>query len=91
MLEKKPEFCTCIECGWVYYTVTRAQATREVAKFNKYYRTLSKNDKKDFGGPSSIHSYEACWCGNDVFRPFKQGDCPNGVTIGPMIYETSKK
>jgi hypothetical protein len=69
--------------------MTRQEAQESVDRFNAYYETLTEEKKQDYyGGKSStIANYEWCWCGNKEFRPFKEGDCPEGVTIGPVIYE----
>ena len=82
---------TCNKCGWVHFPVTRAHAEAEVAKFNAYYETLDQEGKDSFGGrPSDVaRDYDRCFfCGpGATFRPFKEGDCPNGCTIQGAIYE----
>ena len=86
---------TCNACGWVYFGVSREYAEDEVKRFNEYFNKLSKKDQEDFYGGhcSSIASYEGCWCGNryDNFRESKPDDCPNGVTMNPIIYEPPTK
>lgn len=81
--------CTCERCGWVYMGVTREYAQDEVQRFNDYFATLSEEIREMFGDkPSDIANYEGCRiCRNNKFRPFKEGDCPDGCTIGPVIYE----
>jgi hypothetical protein len=80
---------TCLKCGWVYFEVTREYAENEVKKFNEYFNGLTKEKQDEYygGRGSSIKTYEQCWCGSDYknFRDSKEGDCPNGVTMSPMI------
>jgi hypothetical protein len=80
---------TCNGCGWVHMGYTRAQAQAEVDHFNDYFKTLSKEKQDDYygGEGASIAQYETCWCGSTSFRPTRDGDCPVGVTIGPVIAE----
>jgi hypothetical protein len=81
---------TC-KCGRVYFGVSRAYAEAAVKRFNEYFDGLSPDTQRDFygGNRSSIASYEQCWCGTSYkeFRPFKEGDCPDGVTMSPIIVE----
>lgn len=71
--------------------VTRDHAEEEVKKFNAYYDKLSPGKQQDYygGKKATIALYERCFnCGaGATFRPFKEGDCPSGVTIQPTIYE----
>lgn len=83
---------TCTNCGWVHFAVTRKHAEQEVAKFNEYYDTLSKEKQDEYyGGKNAIiGNYTGCFaCKKNDFRPSKDGDCPNGCTIQPVIYEES--
>lgn len=80
---------TCNKCGEVYFEVSREYAVDEVRRFNEYFNTLSKKDQDDhYGGTgSNIKRYEYCWCKNPHtnFRDSIAGDCPNGVTMSPII------
>lgn len=82
---------TCLKCGWVAFSITRKKAIAEVLRFNKYFDSLSRAEQKSFyGGKStSIKDYEKCWCGNPHthFREYKEGDCPPGATLSPVIHE----
>lgn len=83
---------TCIKCGWVHMPVTREFAEASVADFNSYFDTLTKDKQDDYygGRKSSLNSYLHCLnCGgpHTNFRPTKEGDCPMGCTIGPIIQE----
>lgn len=83
---------TCNKCGWVHFGVTREFAENEVKRFNDYFNTLTEDkQQKHYGGKcSSIAQYDRCFfCGNSYtnFRDFKEGDCPDGVTLGPIIKE----
>lgn len=80
---------TCLKCGEVYFEVSREFAIDEVERFNKYFDSLPKNEQDDYYGgiKSKVSNYEFCWCKNIYtnFRDFKMGDCPDGVTISPII------
>lgn len=84
---------TCKKCGWVHMVVSRSQAEAEVKTFNAFFESASQATKDCYGNrPSSLVQYKYCSvCGveasKETFRPFKKGDCPRGVTIGPIIYE----
>jgi hypothetical protein len=80
---------TCLECGWVHFAVTRESAERAVADFNAYYDAWPKETQEMYGGPADIKNYLSCWCGSQSFRKAEAGDCPDGVTIGPVIWEES--
>ena len=83
---------TCLKCGWVHFGVTRAFAEDEVARFNAYYDTLTPKEQQDWygGRKSGIAHYEGCFrCGGSHtnFRDEREGDCPMGCTIQPIIHE----
>lgn len=83
---------TCLKCGWVHFAVPRGHAENEIARFNAYYDTLTPKQQRDYYGAdkSSIKLYEQCdRCGgpHTNFREEKEGDCPIGCTIGPIIHE----
>lgn len=82
---------TCLKCGWVHFGVTRQHAEDEVSRFNTYFDTLDQDGKDSFGNKkSSIRHYERCFfCSGPWtnFRPYLEGDCPEGVTIQPIIVE----
>lgn len=79
---------TCLKCGLVSMGVTKKHAENEVKNFNKYYDTLTKAEQKNYygGRKSSIENYKCC--SQMKLRPFKEGDCPDGVTLGPVIWES---
>jgi hypothetical protein len=83
------KYVTCLNCGWVHMSVSRAFAEKSVKEFNEYYETLTKRKKIDYydGKKSNIKDYERCGCGNSYkeFRDSKKGDCPDGCTIGPIL------
>lgn len=85
---KASEFCTCIKCGWVHMAYSREFAEQEVARFNDFYYSVSENVKEHYKGPSSIDNYTGCRvCGGNEFRESRAGDCPDGCTISPVIWE----
>lgn len=70
--------------------VTRAYAEAEVARFNDWIVTQEQGTRSMFGDRlSSIKTYERCQCGAPytAMREYKAGDCPDGVTIGPILLE----
>ena len=79
---------TCIHCGWVHFTVTREHAEEEVRRFNEFYDAAPAHVKECYSQHSSIAQYESCFlCGapwHDM-RPYREGDCPIGVTMQPII------
>jgi uncharacterized OB-fold protein len=82
---------TCKNCGWVHFPLTREEAIEEVEKFNKYFDSLTEQKQKYYynGRKSDISHYEKCFnCGGDYtnFRLSIDGDCPDGVTIQPIIW-----
>lgn len=89
--EKHIQCVTCVKCGWVHVAYTREEAQKAVDSFNEYYDTLSVKKQNDYyGGENSSleRSYIGCnVCKNETFRPSEPGDCPDGCTIGPVIYE----
>lgn len=85
-----PDLCSCKKCGWVHMAMTQDQAVQAIDRFNAYFDTLTPEEQQDFygGKKSSIQDYMRCHrCGNKDFRPYKEGDAPDGVTIGPIIWE----
>lgn len=84
--------CTCLNCGWVYAGVTRAEAQKQIDEFNEMWEKMSLEDREKMGWtePSSIERYEKCRCGDSYqnFRDSKADDCPRGVTINQIIHFT---
>lgn len=81
---------TCKKCGWVAFGVTRDFAEKEVARFNTYFDTLTREEQLGYyaGKGSSIAIYEKCLsCGGSYtnFRDSVPGDCPIGCTLSPII------
>jgi len=83
---------TCNKCGWVHFGVTYEFAQNEVDSFNAMYDELTESEKQRYygGHGASIKNYENClFCGNSWkdFRDAKDDDCPDGVTMGPIIFD----
>lgn len=82
---------TCNKCGTVAFSVTREHALLEVEQFNIYYNSLTKEEQNNSykEGGAHIEFYEFCRCGNNHknFREAKEGDCPEGCTLSPIIFE----
>lgn len=85
---------TCNSCGWVHFGMTREHAEMEVARFNAFYDEAEDKIKEMYGYRSAdIHSYEHCFrCSGSYtnFRDSRPGDCPDGCTIQPIIYDVVK-
>ena len=83
------DLVTCVNCGWVHMGISREKAQAEVDSFNEWFNLQPPEVQDSYGGkPSSIRLYEGCFhCGKKDFRETKIGDCPNGVTIQPVIVE----
>lgn len=80
---------TCKACGWVYFGVTREYAENQVKEFNEWFDKQPVNVQSFYGHcGASMDTYLNCWCGNEYknFRDSKGGDCPDGVTISPILY-----
>lgn len=85
------EYVTCNKCGWVHMGVSREHAEDEVRRFNEYFDGLPVEKQEDYygGKKSSVLNYEKCFrCGSnwENFRRSREGDCPDGCTIGPIIH-----
>jgi hypothetical protein len=83
---------TCLKCGTVAFGVSRSFAEQEVERFNEYFATLSQEKQHDFygGNGATIGQYERCvFCSSPHtnFRESRHGDCPDGCTLHPIIYE----
>lgn len=84
---------TCLKCGWVSFEVSRKYAEDEAARFNAFFDTLTPEQQQDYygGKKATITFYEHCMlCGGSYtnFRPSRQGDCPDGCTINPILKRT---
>lgn len=82
----------CRHCGWQHFAVSRKYAEDEVASFNKYFDSLSEEDKEFYygGKKSYVRNYEHCnSCGKpaDMVQPTKE---LFGSTIGPIIWKEEK-
>lgn len=95
MKKKEQRLITCKSCCWVYMGVSLGYARNQVETFNRYFDTLTLQGQQDYygGKRSSLKTYFKCWCGNPYrnFREYKPGDCPSGVTIGPILDFSEKE
>lgn len=81
---------TCESCGWVHFVMSRADAESSVEQFNKYFDSLDEATQNEFygGKRAGIDAYESCFCCRGTkFRDYRDGDCPVGVTLNPIITE----
>ena len=86
---------TCNACGWVAFGVTRESAVTSVMRFNDYFNRLSLEQQQAYynGKGASLDSYMRCFrCGGNYtnFRDSKEGDCPYGVTLQPILLVEKK-
>lgn len=85
--EPSPEEVTCLKCGWVSFAVTKADALKEIEKFNGWYRKQPEDVKARYGQESSLDQYRCLRCKGTEFRRSKPGDAPRGVTLNPVVWE----
>jgi hypothetical protein len=70
--------------------LTREQAEKSLNEFNAFYDKLTREEQLNWykGHRPTIEEYERCFrCNAKKFRPAIPGDCPDGCTIQPVIYE----
>lgn len=81
---------TCGKCGWVHFSVTRKYAEEAVESFNRYFLNCTPEQKEHFGGKgANLAPYLSCMlCGSPhtEFRDSKDGDCPDGCTLNPILH-----
>jgi hypothetical protein len=84
----EPFNVTCENCGWVHMAYTQAQAAQEVAEYNEWQALNAASADLAATRPTKLDDYRGCnRCGGLKFRKSLEGDCPDGSTIGPVIYE----
>lgn len=82
---------TCNKCGWVHFAVSAAYVKSWHDEWLEYWPTLDDEGKDAFGlkdGPPTTDSYLHCFlCGGSYrnFRDSREGDSPEGSTIGPIL------
>jgi len=86
---------TCRKCGWVHFSVSKKFAETEVAAFNAWLSTQPDSIKEQYPSRGAeLSDYAFCdrcgqhWTG---FCESLPGDCPDGVTIGPIIFEEDEE
>lgn len=75
---------TCLNCGWVSFAVTKAEAEQSIADVNRYFMGLPEGHT-DRDRRSSLDEYCCMKCRGDQFRRAIPGDAPNGCTINPAV------
>nr|WP_278434123.1 hypothetical protein [Brucella anthropi] len=76
---------TCVKCGRVSRSFTREAAEKQVAESNKWIDSLPESEQKK-QTRASLDMYVCLGCGGSDFRISENGDCPDGVTLSPVIY-----
>ena len=81
---------TCLNCGQVHAAMSKNEIEEIVTRFNDYFNSLTKQEQElYYGGKcSTIDGYMKCTrCGSSYknFRDYQSGDCPNGITINPIM------
>jgi len=80
--------CTCRKCGRVHVGISAQEALDSVERFNEFYDSASEEVQVNYGSRASIDNYLSCFgCGGKQFRKSVEGDCPEGTTISPVIWE----
>ncbi|MCJ2048802.1 hypothetical protein [Methylobacterium sp. J-070] len=78
---------TCLACGWVSYAISRSQAEANVERFNRF-RAEDPSRLRYWPNPKAIGSYRCMGCsGWGPYRPAREGDCPRGATINPVLLD----
>ena len=84
---------TCNRCGRVAFGVTREYAEEQVASMNQFLDRATADVRESYGNRrAGIEAYERCFhCGgpHTDFRDAKEGDCPVGCTLQPVITEVA--
>jgi hypothetical protein len=81
----------CDGCGWVHFGVSLKQALEEVAKFNEYFDSLSKDQQNEMyrSRRADLLGYCLCFSCGSLFtrmRTIRETDkIPGGVTIQPIL------
>ncbi len=83
------DLVTCNNCNWVSFAVSREAAENAVKQFSDYFDSLTKEEQQQsYGGKTlGIGGYKCIFCGGSSFRPFTEGDCPDGCTTNAVIVE----
>jgi hypothetical protein len=92
---------TCNNCGWVHFGVSREYVEKQTQEFGDYWDAADKETKESFWSravrgpmpdlfPRAEHALgytkcQRCRGSYTNFRESKEGDCPNGCTIGPIL------
>lgn len=92
---------TCNNCGWVHFPVSKDYVQKQTQEFGDFWDAASKETKANYWNekyrgpmpdlyPRAEHAagYKKCFkCGESYknFRESKEGDCPDGCTIGPIL------
>ena len=81
---------TCCNCGWVHVELPLTFVIGSVNETNAFLEFLPKDVQlTEYGGRrASVVDYTKCvHCGGSYtnFRDYEEGDCPIGVTIGPIL------
>lgn len=88
---KAKHYVTCGLCGWAHSPVSREYAEESVRNFNTFYDAAPAHVRENYTQRSDISAYEHCVnCGAHFleFTESKVGDCPDGCTLSPIIWES---
>jgi len=77
---------TCVRCRRVSRAISRADAEKLVSDTNAHIDSLPPEHQARHTR-ASLDMYRCLGCGGTDFRPSSDGDCPDGVTLAPVIYE----
>ena len=86
------DLVTCNKCGWVHFTVSKKYVENWKKTWKKYCKEWPEEKLRSYGilnrqPPSALPYYRCFLCRNSYknFRPAKEGDCPDGCTINPIL------
>ena len=77
---------TCSRCRRVSRAISRAEAEKQVAESNAWIDSLPADEQQKYTR-ASLDMYVCLGCGGTEFRLAEDGDCPDGATLAPVIYE----
>jgi len=74
------------------YPISRAYAEESMFRFNHFYDAAPVHVRESYTQRSDISQYEKCFrCGapHTEMKPSRPSDCPTGVTLQPIIWESN--
>lgn len=86
---------TCKNCGWVSIELKKSVVIGSVARFNEYFKSLSRGEQLLYyrGKKSYIKDYKVCFRCGGSYKKFRDYDSKtdaniDGHTINPILRRT---